>query len=140
MKTKVLSSLRKWHLIDAQGQILGRLSVKIATLLSGKNKITYTPNIDDGDCVVVINGGGFAVSGKKEKNKYYYRYTGYPGGLRSEALHDLRVRRPEEIIRRAVSGMLPRNRLHDRRLARLFIFKGNEHPYGAQLGGENAQK
>lgn len=141
MKTKTLSSTeikRAWHLVDAQDQILGRLAVTVANFLSGKQKIDYTPHLDGGDYVVVVNAAAVKVSGKKESRKIYYSYTGFPSGLRMESLTALRQRRPEEIIRRAVNGMLPRNRLHDRRLARLLIYKGSEHPHAAQLGGQHA--
>jgi large subunit ribosomal protein L13 len=142
MKTRILKGAeinRKWHLIDANGQVLGRLAVKIADLLSGKSKVSYTPNIDDGDYVVVVNCAKFSVTGKKLERKKYYRYTGYPGGLRTEAMGVLKQRRPDELIRKAVSGMLHHNHLHDRRLARLLIYKSGEHPHAVQLGEKNAQ-
>ncbi len=141
MKTKAFRKKEtqgKWHLIDARGQVLGRVAVKIAGLLSGKGEVGYTPNAVTGDYVVVVNAALFEVTGKKEDRKRYYRYTGFPGGLRSETLGKLRQRRPEEIIRMAVSGMLSRNRLHDRRMSRLFIYKGESHPHAAQTGGKNA--
>lgn len=124
---------REWHLIDAKGEILGRLSTRIAALLVGKNKRTYVPHLDVGDHVVVINAKDVAVGGKKEKGKVYYRHSGYPGGLKQETLEELRKRRPEKIIEHAVSGMLPKNRLRDRRLARLKVFAGGEHPYGEKV-------
>lgn len=136
---KISSVVRSWHLVDAHDRILGKVSVEISRLLSGKGKVDYTPNIDLGDYVVVVNAVGVALSGKKDDSKIYYRYSGFPSGLRSETLKSLRQRKPEEVIRRAVSGMLPRNRLHDRRLARLFIYKGSEHPHGAQMGSKNAE-
>lgn len=121
---------RHWHLIDAEDQILGRMATRIAGLLMGKDKVEYVPYLDLGDYVVVINTKGVAVTGKKEKQKIYYRYSGYPGGLRKETLRELRERKPEEIIRRAVKGMLPKNKLQMPRMARLHIFAGAEHPYG----------
>ncbi len=120
---------RRWHLIDAKDQILGRISTKISRLLSGKDKIEYVPYLDIGDHVVVINAKEVAVTGKKERQKIYYRHSGYPGGLRAETLRELRERRPEEIIRRAVKGMLPKNKLAKSMLKRLYIFAGAEHPY-----------
>ena len=120
---------REWHLIDAKDKILGRISTKIARLLIGKDKVEYVPYLDVGDHVVVVNAAEVGVTGKKEKQKIYYRHSGYPGGLRSETLGDLRERRPEEIIRRAVKGMLPKNKLQKLMLKRLHIFAGAEHPF-----------
>jgi len=120
---------REWHLIDAKDKILGRVSTKIAKLLIGKDKVEYVPYLDVGDHVVVTNAAEVGVTGKKEKQKIYYRHSGYPGGLRSETLGDLRERRPEEIIRRAVKGMLPKNKLQKLMLKRLHIFAGAEHPF-----------
>ena len=120
---------RSWHLVDAKDQILGRLATKIARLLSGKDKVEYVPHLDVGDHVVVVNAKEVAVTGKKEKEKIYYRHSGYPGGLKAETLRELRKRRPEEIIRRAVKGMLPKNKLQKSMLKRLHIFAGKEHPY-----------
>ena len=124
---------RRWHLIDVKDQVLGRVSTKIALLLSGKDKVEYVPHLDLGDHVVVINAAEVAVTGKKEKQKIYYRHSGYPGGLRSETLGELRERRPEEIIRRAVKGMLPKNKLQKPMLKRLHIFAGEEHPFGGKF-------
>lgn len=124
---------RKWHLIDAEDQILGRMATKIARLLSGKDKVEYIPYLDVGDNVVVINAKEVAVTGKKERQKIYYRHSGYPGGLRAETLRELRERRPEEIIRRAVKGMLPKNKLQKSMLKRLHIFAGEEHPFGGKF-------
>lgn len=120
---------REWHLIDLKDQTLGRVSTKIAALLMGKSKSYFVRNLDCGDYVVIVNAQDVVVTGKKETKKRYYRYSGYPGGLSSEALGDLRKRRPEEIIRHAVSGMLPQNKLKSKMLKRLFIFKGSEHSY-----------
>jgi len=120
---------REWHLIDAKDKILGRVSTKIAKLLIGKDKVEYVPYLDVWDHVVVTNAAEVGVTGKKEKQKIYYRHSGYPGGLRSETLGDLRERRPEEIIRRAVKGMLPKNKLQKLMLKRLHIFAGAEHPF-----------
>lgn len=142
MKTKateVSPVVRGWLVVDARGQVLGRLAVKIANFLSGKDRVSYTPQVDGGGFVVVVNAALVLVTGSKENRKLYYHYTGYPSGLRSETLRSLRARKPEDLIRRAVSGMLPRNRLHDRRLARLFIYRGSEHPHAAQVGKSHAE-
>ncbi len=120
---------RSWHLVDARDQVLGRISTKIARFLTGKDKVEYVPYLDGGNHVVVINAKEVAVTGKKEKQKIYHRHSGYPGGLRAETLRELRERRPEEIIRRAVKGMLPKNKLQKSMLKRLHIFAGDEHPY-----------
>ncbi len=127
--TKEKDIKREWHLIDAKDKILGRLSTEIAELLMGKSKPYFVRNLDCGDFVVVTNAKEVKVTGKKETLKKYYRYSGYPGGFKAEALGDLRNRRPEEIIRRAVSGMLPQNRLKSRMLKRLLIFKDANHTY-----------
>jgi len=129
MKNEKLKIKRVWHLIDAKDQILGRLATRIARLLSGKDKVEYVPYLDLGDHVVVINAKEVAVTGKKERQKVYYRHSGYPGGLKAETLWELRERRPEEIIRRAVKGMLPKNKLQKSMLRRLHIFAGEKHPY-----------
>lgn len=131
---------RRWHLIDAKDQILGRISTKISRLLSGKNKVEYVPYLDTGDHVVVINAKEVAVTGKKERQKIYYRHSGYPGGLRAETLRELRERRPEEIIRRAVKGMLPKNKLAKSMLKRLYIFAGGEHSFKDKFGENNGQE
>ena len=128
---------RNWHLLDAKGQILGRLSTRVATLLTGKEKPIWVPYLDLGDYVVVINAKEIAVTGKKETQKRYYRYSGYPSGLRSETLGQLRARRPEEIIRHAVVGMLPKNKLSDRMITRLYVFSGSEGEMVEQARGSN---
>lgn len=120
---------RDWHLIDAQDQILGRLVTKIAAILMGKNKPYFVRYLDCGDYVVVINAKNIKVTGKKEKQKLYYRYSGYPGGLRSRSLGEMRQTMPEKIIAEAVKGMLPQNKLRDRILTRLYVFAEAEHPY-----------
>ena len=120
---------RNWYLIDVKDQILGRVSTKIARHLTGKDKVEYVPHQDVGDYVVVINAKEVGVTGKKEKQKTYYRHSGFPGGLRSETLGELRKRRPEEVVRRAVKGMLPKNKLQKPMLKRLHIFAGAEHNF-----------
>jgi len=121
---------RQWHLVDIKDQILGRSATKIARFLIGKDKVGYLPHQDVGDHVVVINAAEVAVTGKKEGQKTYYRHSGYPGALKEETLGKLRERRPEEIVRRAVKGMLPKNKLQKPRMARLRIFAGAEHSFG----------
>lgn len=128
---------RSWHLIDAGQLPLGRLAVKISNLLCGKGKVSYRPNLDEGDYVVVVNALGLVTTGNKNDKKTYYRYSGYPGGLRAETLGSLRTRKPEEVVRLAVAGMLPKNKLIRPRLARLYIYKGLEHPHAAQMERKN---
>ncbi|MBW6442073.1 50S ribosomal protein L13 [Patescibacteria group bacterium] len=123
----------KWHLIDANGQILGDIATKVSIILIGKNKPEFTPNQNWGDKVVVINAEKIKVTGKKMTDKKYIHYTGYPGGLRSESLESLLTRRPTEVLRKAVSGMLPKNKLRKTRMANLYIYTGEEHPHQAQL-------
>ena len=123
---------RQWHLVDAEGQTLGRLATRIADTLRGKHKPQYTPHVDTGDFVVVVNAEKVAVTGKKLDDKVYHRHSGYPGGLRSRTLREQLARRPEEVIRKAVKGMLPRNRLSRAQLRKLKIYAGPEHPHTAQ--------
>jgi large subunit ribosomal protein L13 len=123
---------REWVIVDAEGQTLGRISTQIADTLRGKNKPEYTPHIDTGDFVVVVNAEKIKVSGKKLTEKIYYRHTGYPGGLRSRTLEEQLERRPEEVIRNAVKGMLPRTKLGRAQLRKLKVYAGAEHPHKAQ--------
>lgn len=123
------STERSWHHIDVKGKVLGRIAVDIAHLLMGKSKSEYMRNLDQGDYVVVTNASLVEVTGQKEQKKFYYRHSGFPKGFKKESLAELRNRRPEEIIRHAVAGMLPQNKLKDRFLARLFIFEGEAHTY-----------
>jgi large subunit ribosomal protein L13 len=123
---------RSWVLVDASGKTLGRLATQIADILRGKRKPEYTPHIDTGDFVVVINAREVAVTGNKREQKRYYRHSGYPGGLRSRTLGEQLERRPEEVIRRAVRGMLPRNRLARRQITKLKVYAGPDHPHAAQ--------
>lgn len=135
MKTYVATPAdrqRSWLLIDATGQTLGRLATQIADALRGKRKPTYTPHVDTGDFVVVVNAEKISVSGNKLRDKRYYRHSGYPGGLRSRTLREMLDRRPEEVLRLAVKGMLPRNRLARRQLTKLKIYAGPDHPHQAQ--------
>ncbi len=143
MSTNVVSHKsiqRGWHLIDARGQILGKLAVEVASKLSGKNKTAYVPYLDMGDYVVVTNASKIKVTGKKASQKKYVRHSGYPGGLKTEVFSDLLERRPEDIIRHAVKGMLPKNRLADKMIIKLHVFSGAEHPFKKQLGIEEKKE
>jgi len=120
---------RDWHLIDVKGQILGRVSSRIALLLQGKNKPNYVSYLDMGDNVVVINSKKIVVSGNKRNTKVYYRYSGYPGGLKKITYKQLMEKNPNEVIKRAVKGMLPKNKLRKKRMLRLFVFSDDNHPY-----------
>ena len=123
---------RRWILIDARDTTLGRLSTEIAKYLIGKYKPTYTPHVDNGDYVIVINTQELVVTGAKETDKMYYRHSGFPGGLKEAQLKALREKSPESIIEEAVKGMLPKNKLSPERMARLRIFPGAEHDHTAQ--------
>lgn len=123
---------KNWYLVDAEGMILGRLASKIAQILSGKNKPIYTPYLDVGDFVVVINAEKVKVTGKKEEKKVYYHYSGYPGGMKEIVYQKLLEKKPTMIIQKAVRGMLPKNKLGRRMLKRLKIYAGRKHPHQAQ--------
>ena len=123
---------RNWLVVDAAGQTLGRLATQIADALRGKGKPEYTPHCDVGDFVIVVNAERVAVTGKKLQDKRYYRHSGYPGGLRSRSLAEMLERRPEEVVRRAVRGMLPRTRLGRAQLRKLKVYAGPDHPHAAQ--------
>ncbi len=123
---------KKWYVVDAAGQTLGRLSTVVADTLRGKRKVIYTPNIDTGDFVVIVNAEKIVVTGNKLDEKTYWRHSGYPGGIKGESLKSLLARRPEEVVRRAVKGMLPHNRLGAAQLRKLKIYAGPEHPHSAQ--------
>ena len=127
---------RDWHLVDAKDQILGRLASEIAQKLIGKNKPTYTPHIDGGDHVVVINASEIAVTGKKETDKIYYRHSGFPGGLKEKSLGELKKSYPTRIIEKAVFNMLPKNKLRSGRMNRLKVYAGAEHKHESQLKGQ----
>lgn len=129
VSTKLSDVKRTWHLFDVNGKTLGRVSSEIAAVLMGKSKPYFVSNLDCGDYVVVINAEKVKVSGKKETLKKYSRFSGYPGGYREATLMELRKDKPTDIIRLAVLGMLPQNKLQDRMLARLFIFKDEKHSY-----------
>ena len=127
--TKASEIKRAWHLVDVKGKILGRAATEIALLLMGKGKPYFAKNLDCGDNVVIINAQEVAVTGKKETDKVYTRYSGYPGGLRKITIKELRTQKPGEIVRHAVAGMLPKNKLRASMLKRLFISRGNEHKF-----------
>ena len=123
---------RDWVLVDAEGKTLGRIATVIADRLRGKNKAVFTPHVDTGDFVVVVNAEKVAVTGKKLDEKMYHRHSGYPGGLRSRSLRDQLERQPTEVLRTAVKGMLPRTKLGRAQLTKLKIYAGPEHPHEAQ--------
>lgn len=123
---------REWVLVDADGKTLGRLATRIAEILRGKHKPEFTPHCDVGDFVVVVNAERIHVTKDKLDSKHYWRHSGYPGGIRSRSLRDMLERQPEEVIRRAVKGMLPRNRLAREQIGKLKIYAGPEHPHQAQ--------
>jgi large subunit ribosomal protein L13 len=123
---------RNWLVIDASGKTLGRLATQVADALRGKRKPEYTPHCDVGDFVIVVNAEKITVTGNKREQKRYYRHSGYPGGLRSRTLGDMLERRPEEVIRSAVKGMLPRTRLGRAQLRKLRVYAGPDHPHAAQ--------
>jgi large subunit ribosomal protein L13 len=135
MKTyipKLAEIERKWYLVDAEGKILGRLASRLAQILCGKDKPMYTPHMDVGDFVVVINAEKVKVTGGKEEKKIYYRHTGYPGGLKERTYEKLLSIRPEDIIRKAVRGMIPKNKLGRQMFKKLKVYAGSEHPHQAQ--------
>jgi large subunit ribosomal protein L13 len=135
---------RQWLVVDADGQTLGRLATRVARLLTGKHKPSYSTHIDTGDHVIVINAEKIRVTGNKLESKRYYRHSGYPGGLREESLDHLLARRPEEVVRRAVKGMVPHTKLGTQQLRKLKVYAGKDHPHEAQqpvpapAGGANA--
>ena len=124
--------IRNWYVVDAEGVNLGRLATKVATVLRGKHKPTYTPNIDCGDYVIVINASKINLTGNKLNDKMYYDHSGYTGGLRERTAKEMKENYPVEMIERAVKGMLPHNRLGRQMYKKLFVYEGNEHPHMAQ--------
>jgi large subunit ribosomal protein L13 len=123
---------RQWHIIDANGAVLGRLAAQVAMILRGKNKSIFTPHLDAGDFVVVINAEKVAVTGKKETDKMYMTYSGWKGGEKRRSVAQVRAKRPEQLIHHAVRGMMPKNRLGRQLLTKLKVYKGNQHPHAAQ--------
>ena len=135
MKTKSFRSedfKKNWHFVDAENKVLGRLAVKIANILSGKNNSRYTPNADLGDFVVVVNAEKVKVTGNKPKQKNYYHHTGYPGGLKVKNFEKMQDDSPEKIIKKAVKGMLPKNKLSNKIIKKLKVYSGSEHPHVGQ--------
>ena len=123
---------QNWHLVDAEDKVLGRLAVKIATILSGKNKAQYSPNADLGDFVVVVNAEKVKVTGNKFSQKNYYHHTGYPGGLKTKSFEKMQEDSPEKIIEKAVKGMLPKNKLANQIIKKLKVYSGSVHPHIGQ--------
>lgn len=123
---------RKWWLIDAEGQTLGRLASEIAAILRGKHKPIFTPNVDTGDHVIVINAAKVVITGNKAQQKMYYRHTGYPGGLKAVSFEELMQKKPDQAVYRAVKGMLPHNRLGRAMIKKLRVYAGPEHEHAAQ--------
>lgn len=123
---------RKWHVIDADGAVLGRLAVQVADVLRGKNKPIYTPHLDAGDFVVVINAEKVRLTGKKETDKTYMTYSGWRGGEKRKTANQIREKHPERLITHAVKGMIPKNRLGAKLLTKLKVYRGDQHPHGAQ--------
>jgi len=135
MKTflpKIDVQRRAWRIVDANGLVLGRVAEKIANVLRGRDKPCYTPHLDAGDFVIVINAEKVRLTGNKETDKEYQSYSGYRGGLKRTPLADIRAKHPERLIMKAVKGMLPKNRLATKLLTKLKVYKGSEHPHGAQ--------
>ena len=124
---------RRWYIVDAEDMVLGRMATEIARVLRGKHKPSFSPHVDAGDFVIVVNARRVKLTGAKESDKRYYRHTGYPGGLRVASLSEMREKKPEAVVRLAVRGMLPKNRLGRGQLNKLKVYGGPEHPHQAQL-------
>lgn len=123
---------RKWYVIDAEGQTLGRLSSEVAAILRGKNKVTYTPHVDTGDYVIIINASKIEFTGNKEQDKMYHRHSNQPGGLKSISAGELKRTNPERLLETSIKGMLPSTRLGEKQGKKLFVYGGAEHPHAAQ--------
>ena len=123
---------RKWYVIDAAGQTLGRLSSEVASILRGKHKATYTPHVDSGDYVIIINAGQIEMTGKKASDKVYYRHSNYPGGIKSITAGELREKNPARLLEISIKGMLPSTRLGEKQGKKLYVYGGAEHPHAAQ--------
>jgi large subunit ribosomal protein L13 len=135
MKTQFAKNkevVRKWHLIDADGMVLGRLASRVAPILKGKTKPIYTPNTDTGDYVVIINADKVRLTGKKLEDKVYYHHSGYPGGIKERTAKELLAKSPEKIIISAIHGMLPKNKLGRAQIKKLKVYRGSEHPHKSQ--------
>jgi len=137
--TKVSDIKRQWHVIDASGKVLGRLATQVARLLMGKHKPTFSPNLDTGDFVIVINADKVRVTGNKAKQKVYYRHSGYPGGLKSISLEKMMQTNPTGVIEHAVKGMLPHTRLGARMMKKLRVYVGDTHPHLAQTKASSTE-
>ena len=123
---------RKWYVIDAEGKTLGRLSSEVAAILRGKNKVTYTPHVDSGDYVIIINAAKIQFTGNKEQDKMYYRHSNHPGGIKSISAGELKAKNPERLLENSIKGMLPSTRLGEKQGKKLFVYSGAEHPHAAQ--------
>ncbi|MBM4261346.1 MAG: 50S ribosomal protein L13 [Deltaproteobacteria bacterium] len=132
MNAKEALAQRKWFIVDAQGKVLGRMATEIGKVLRGKHKPTFTPNMDAGDFVIVVNARGVKLTGKKLEDKIYYRHTEYPGGIRERSATEMLNEKPEQLVRLAVKGMLPKNRLSRKLMTKLKVYAGAEHPHDAQ--------
>jgi large subunit ribosomal protein L13 len=132
MKTEEALAQRQWYVVDAQGKVLGRMASEIAKILRGKNKPVFTPSADAGDFVIVINARSVKLTGKKLQKKIYYRHTDYPGGIRERTAEKMLEEKPEDLVRLAVKGMLPKNRLSRRLVTKLKVYPGPSHPHEAQ--------
>jgi large subunit ribosomal protein L13 len=132
MKKEEALSQRRWYVIDGQGKVLGRMATEIAKVLRGKHKPTFTPNQDAGDFVIVINARGVKLTGAKLQKKIYFRHTEFPGGIRERSAAEMLRTKPEEVVKLAVRGMLPKNRLSRKLVTKLKVYAGPEHPHGAQ--------
>ena len=130
--TKASEVTHDWFVVDAEGQTLGRMATRIATVLRGKHKVTFTPHVDTGDYVIVINADKVTLSGDKMDSKKYYRYTGYFGGLKSKTAREVVATEPERLVTQAVKGMLPKNRLSRQVIKKLKVYAGSEHPHEGQ--------
>ncbi|EGQ2762114.1 50S ribosomal protein L13 [Staphylococcus pseudintermedius] len=123
---------RKWYVVDAEGQTLGRLSSEVAAILRGKNKVTYTPHVDTGDYVIIINASKIELTGNKDNDKIYYHHSNHPGGLKSITAGELKRTNPERLLETSIKGMLPSSRLGEKQGKKLFVYGGAEHPHAAQ--------
>ena len=132
LTTHAARSGRRWFIVDAQDQVLGRLASRVAMVLRGKTRVTFSPHVDAGDFVVVVNAERIRLTGKKLKEKRYYRHTGYPGGIRERTAEEILARFPTRLVRDAVEGMLPKNRLGRRLAKKLKVYAGGDHPHSAQ--------
>ncbi|MFQ5684225.1 MAG: 50S ribosomal protein L13 [Candidatus Binatia bacterium] len=132
MTTKEALSQRRWYVVDAEGKVLGRLASEIARVLRGKHKPSFAPHVDSGDFVIVVNARGVKLTGKKQEQKVYYRHSEYPGGIRSTVAEKMLTDKPETLIRLAVKGMLPKNRLGSKLFNKLKVYAGSDHPHEAQ--------